>query len=101
MHAFPTDYRRLAPNGYLAGQARPMEPDIRQFLLNILRTLSILLLWGMVNILVGLRYRMAVFYDGHTLGTALFYLWMVVSAILMYRHIKDMWKDSLRQRDIS
>jgi hypothetical protein len=78
-----------------------MEPDIRQFLLNILRTLSILLLWGMVNILVGLRFRMAVFYDGHTLGTSLFYLWLVVSAILMYRHIKDMWKDSLRQRDIS
>ena len=89
------------PNGYLACEERPMEPDIREFLLNILRTLSILLLWGMVNILVGLRYRMAVFYDGHIPGTILFYLWLVVSAVLMYRHIKGMWKDTLRQRDIS
>lgn len=78
-----------------------MEPDIREFLLNILRTLSILLLWGMVNILVGLRYRMAVFYDGHVPGTILFYLWLVGSAVLMYRHIKGMWKGTLRQRDIS
>lgn len=91
----------LVMNGYLACQASPMEPDIRQFLLNILQTLSILLLWGMVNILVGLRYRMAVFYDGHIPGTILFYLWLVGSAVLMYRHIKAMWKDTLRQRDIS
>lgn len=77
-----------------------MEPDIRQFLVNILRTLSLLLLWGMVNILVGLRYRMAVLDDGHRLGTALFYSWLIGSAILLYRHIKNMWKDTIRQRDI-
>ena|GEM_PF-692553 len=82
-------------------KAPAMEPDIRDFLVNILRTISYLLLWGLVNILVGLRYRMAVLYDGHVAGTALFYLWLVASAILLYRHIKGMWKDTLRQRDIS
>ncbi|MBM3442320.1 MAG: hypothetical protein FJX89_06410 [Bacteroidetes bacterium] len=77
-----------------------MEPDIRQFLVNILQTLSLLLLWGMVNILIGLRYRMAVLDDGHPVGTALFYGWLIGSAILLYRHIKKMWKDTIRQSDI-
>jgi len=78
-----------------------MEPDIREFLLNILRTLSILLLWGMVNIMVGLSYRMAVFYDGHFPGTILFYLWLEGCAVLMYRQNIAMWQNTLRQRDIS
>jgi len=78
-----------------------MEPDILHFLVNILKTLSYLLLWGLVNILVGLRFRMAVLFDGHTTGTILFYLWLVASAVLLYRHIKGMWKGTLRQRDIT
>ena len=69
-----------------------MEPEVREFLQRILRTISIALLWLLINTIAGLKFELAIIDGTHTAGTIIFYAWLIISAYLLLRVYKLWWK---------
>jgi hypothetical protein len=72
-----------------------MEPEVRAFLLKITWTLFLIMTWMLVNILVGIKWGYGIIEPGHTLGTALFYLWIVVTVAWGFRLFRRHWGTGL------
>ncbi len=56
-----------------------MEPGVRQYLIRILNTLAIGLLWMALNMTAGIMYDLAFVHEHIRLGNILFYIWFVMS----------------------
>jgi hypothetical protein len=56
-----------------------MEPGIREYLIRILNTLSLGLVWMAIDSTTGIMYGLAFVNDHITLGNVLFYIWFVLS----------------------
>ena len=69
-----------------------MEPDVRDFLLRIVNTISMGLVWLLVNMSVGIYYGFAFFEDKPSLGNYIFYVWFILSMVLLLRYLKKKWK---------
>ena len=82
----------------LSGNPR-MEPDITRFLIRIVNSLAAILAWMMVNIYFGLGKAYAFFEEGGTAGSIVFYAWMVLSLLFLWRLYRRWWRDDLRRED--
>lgn len=69
-----------------------MEPEVREFLQRILRTISLALLWLLINTIAGLKYEFAIIDGTHKVGTIIFYAWLIVSGYFLLRIYKIWWK---------
>jgi hypothetical protein len=69
-----------------------MEPEVSNYLKKIAQSISAILIWMLVIILVGLKWEYLFWGDGHNLGTSLFYLYLAVSAFLLVRWLIRSWK---------
>ena len=73
-----------------------MEQDARQFLKRIGRTLSIALVWLCINVTAAIVNDNA-FIEGEVrLANVLFYIWLVVSTVILVRIYKKMWGKSFK-----
>ncbi len=72
-----------------------MEPEVREFLQRIVWTLSVALLWLMINTIAGLRFELAIFDGKHTIPTLVFYVWLLTSLFLMLKLFRKWWKAHL------
>ena len=72
-----------------------MEPDVRAFLLRIVQTVSMGLIWLLVNMSIGIYYGFA-FFDNHpSIWNYVFYGWFILSLVLLIRYFRNKWKDNL------
>ena len=69
-----------------------MEPDVRLFLLTILNTISMGMVWLLVNMTIGIYYGFAFFDDKPTLGNYLYGAFFLVSLVLLIRYLKKKWR---------
>jgi hypothetical protein len=72
-----------------------MEPEVREFLQRIVWTLSIALLWLMINTIAGLRFELAILDGNHQMATIFFYIWLFLSLFLMLKLFRKWWKAHL------
>lgn len=72
-----------------------MEPELRKMLNRIVYTLSTLIVWLLSNITFGIKFQFAFFKNHFSLGNILFYIWLVVSTVLMLFLIKKIWSKPL------
>ena len=56
-----------------------MEPGVRQYLIRILNTLSIGVLWMAINSTLGIMYDFAFVHEKISTGNILFYIWFILS----------------------
>ena len=56
-----------------------MEPGVREYLIRILNTLSLALVWMAIDSTAGIMYDLAFVHDHITLGNVLFYIWFFLS----------------------
>ncbi len=68
-----------------------MEDDTRLFLVTIMQTVSLIILWLLINIFVGLYLKMGLFEDAPSLKNIIYYILFVGGCYLLYRHIKKKW----------
>lgn len=69
-----------------------MEEDTKAFLIRIMQTVSIVLLWMMVNVFIGI-YKNYAFFEGHPDWTNyLYYAFFLVSLLALIIHLKRKWK---------
>jgi hypothetical protein len=69
-----------------------MEPGIREFFKRIVTTLSLLILWMMINLTLGIKYDYAFFETKIYWYNIVFYLWMVVSTVALIWVCLKIWK---------
>ncbi len=68
-----------------------MENDTRDFLVLIVNTISIVLLWMMLNVLIGIYFGLAFFENSATWKNILYYIFFIVSLIFLVKHLKRKW----------
>lgn len=69
-----------------------MEPEVKEFLIKIVQSLSMGLLWLLVNMSIGIYYGLAFFEDSPTLGNYLYYTGFLISLAALILYLKKKWK---------
>ncbi|MBC7508764.1 MAG: hypothetical protein H7320_08455 [Ferruginibacter sp.] len=69
-----------------------MEPDVTAFLLRIVQTISMAIVWLLINMSVGIYFGFAFFDDAPSLGNYVFYVWFIASFVLLILYLKKKWK---------
>lgn len=69
-----------------------MEPNVSLFLKTIVQSLSIILLWLLLNIFFGIRLGLLFLDEKITIWHGVYYLCMTLSFIWLFRHILAKWK---------
>ena len=72
-----------------------MEPGIKEFFRRLVTTISLLILWMMINVTVGIKYGCAFFDDGIRLSNIIFYIWFVGSFIALIWFYVRLWKEPI------
>ncbi len=68
-----------------------MEPEVVAFLKRVALSIFLTFCWLALNVTVGLRFNLA-FVDGSvSLGNILFYIWMVISFIVLLIYLLKLW----------
>lgn len=69
-----------------------MEPDVKEFLLRIVQTISMAIVWLLINMSVGIYFGFAFFEGKPSLGNYIYYVWFVVSFGSLIFYFKKKWK---------
>ncbi len=69
-----------------------MEDETRAFLVRIMQTVSIVLVWMMVNVFIGIYKGYAFFTDKPGWTNYLYYVFLLISLIALLIHLKRKWK---------
>lgn len=72
-----------------------MEPDVREFLVRIMQTISMSVVWLLVNMTLGIYYNLAFFDITPSIWNYLFYLWFLISFGLLLYYFHRKWKGKL------
>ena len=68
-----------------------MEPEVRDFLVRVASSLSMGLLWLLVNCTVGIYFNYAFFDHSPSLGNYIFYAWFLISLTFLVIYYKRKW----------
>lgn len=69
-----------------------MEVDVKKFLTKIATTISVVLLWMLINSSIGIALNYAFFDDKPTLGNFIFYAWFIASLVAVILYVRRKWK---------
>ena len=68
-----------------------MEDDTRLFLITIMQTVSLLILWLLINIFIGLYLKFGLFENSPSLKNIIYYILFIAGCFFLYKHIKKKW----------
>ena len=68
------------------------DPDVKKFLLKVLNSIALGLLWMIASATAGIYYELG--YRGHHpfIYTVLFYVFMLITLVLLLRYLYNTWK---------
>lgn len=69
-----------------------MEPDVQEFLIRIVQTISMAIVWLLVNMCVGIYFGYAFFDERPSLGNYIFYGWFLISLVWLISYLRKKWK---------
>jgi ABC-type glycerol-3-phosphate transport system permease component len=69
-----------------------VEPGVREYLLRIVNTLSVALLWMAINSTAGIMFGYAFVEDHIRMGNVLFYSWFLFSLAFLLRWVIRLWR---------
>ena len=72
-----------------------MEPKIVIYLKRIVKTISIMLVWMIINARVGITTNYAFIEGKLTTANVLFYVWFVISLAVMLFMFYKLWKNNI------
>ena len=71
---------------------RGWDPDVKKFLLKVLNSITLSLLWLMGSVTAGIYYKLAYAGDNPLIYTILFYVVMLLSLFFLIRYLINLWK---------
>ena len=69
-----------------------MEDETKDFLVAIMQTASLLILWMLVNVIIGIRYKFGLFEDTPSLKNYIYYAAFLFSSFFLAKHLIKKWK---------
>lgn len=69
-----------------------MEPGIKEYLLRIVNTIGLGLLWMALNSTAGIMYDLAFVHDHITIGNILFFTWFLLSLAAYLWYVIRLWR---------
>lgn len=69
-----------------------MEPEVREFLVKIMQSISMGLVWLLINMSIGIYYGFAFFEERPTTGNIIYYIGFIGSLVLLIAYLKKKWK---------
>lgn len=72
-----------------------MEPDVREFLIRIVQSLSMAMVWLLVNMTLGIYFGLGFFENTPSLWNYIFYVWFLASLVLLILYFRKKWKGHL------
>ena len=69
-----------------------MENDAKDFLITIMQTASLLLLWMMLNVILGIYFKLGLFDQSPSLKNYIYYSLFAVSLFFLIKHFIKKWK---------
>ncbi|HMJ46293.1 MAG TPA: hypothetical protein VK498_03145 [Ferruginibacter sp.] len=69
-----------------------MEDDTRKFLILIVNTIAIVLLWMIIQVLAGIYFELGFFQTSPGWKNILYYIFFAGTLFLMIRYLKKKWK---------
>jgi len=72
-----------------------MEPEMSEFLIRIVHTISMGLVWMLVNMTIGIYLGFAFFETKPSLGNYLFYAFFLISLGFLIRYFIKKWKGKM------
>jgi hypothetical protein len=70
-----------------------MEPDVRKFLAAIVQTMSMTVLWMLLNTVFGIKMGLLFLDEEITIWHGVYYLCLIASFIWLVIYIRKKWKD--------
>ena len=72
-----------------------MEPEVREFLIRIVQTLSMGLLWMLVNMTAGIYFGFGFFDDKPSFANYIYYVFFLISLGLLILYFRKKWKGKM------
>jgi hypothetical protein len=69
-----------------------MEPEVKAFLLMIVQTLSMSMVWLLINMTAGIYFNLGFFEGSPSMWNILYYIFFLVSFILLIMYFRKKWK---------
>lgn len=69
-----------------------MEPDVRAFLVLVMQSVSMVLLWMLVHMTIGIYYDLAFFEGRISTWNVLYYLFLLGTFFWLITYLKKKWK---------
>jgi uncharacterized membrane protein YcaP (DUF421 family) len=69
-----------------------MEPEVRAFLVRIMQSLSMTMVFLLINMTIGIYFNFAFFDDTPSLGNYIYGIFLIASFILLIVYLKRKWK---------
>lgn len=69
-----------------------MEPEVKAFLLLIVQSLSMAMLWMMVNMTAGIYFNLAFVDDRVTVWNIIYYIFFLTTFVLLINYLRKKWK---------
>ena len=69
-----------------------MESETKDFLIRIMQTISLVLLWMLVNVFIGIYKNYAFFEDHPNWTNCLYYAFFLITLVLLIVHLVRKWK---------
>ena len=69
-----------------------IEDNTKQFLVLIVQTVSSLILWFLINILLGIYLKYGLFSSKPSVANMLYYLFFAIGSFLLIKYFKKRWK---------
>ena len=68
-----------------------MEPEIKDFFIKIVNTISMVVLWMMLNAIIGIKYELAFFDNAPGWKNYVYYACSIVTLIWVVRYVLRKW----------
>ncbi len=68
-----------------------MEPGIKEYLIRIMNTIFVVLIWMLINTTAGIMYGNAYVIDDITTGNIVFYCWLIISFVWLVWWAYRLW----------
>lgn len=69
-----------------------MEPEVREFLVKIMQSISMGLVWLLINMSIGIYYGYAFFEGSPMMSNYIYYIAFLASLIALILYLKKKWK---------
>ncbi len=69
-----------------------MEPGIREFFKRLVTSISLLVLWMIINVTIGIKYNLGFYDDAIQWYNIVFYVWLAISFSALMWAYKKIWR---------